>query len=92
MLAGAGCRADAWETTYLHVLPGKDPVVEWVKGTALRPVLARLDDAQAARFLAEYRDRMSQAYTPRPYGTVLPFRRVFVVAHRPARSDAVNET
>jgi trans-aconitate 2-methyltransferase len=58
-----------------------------VKGTALRPVLARLDDEQAAEFLAEYRERMRLAYPPRPYGTVLPFRRVFVVAHRRARSD-----
>ena len=85
MLAGAGCRVDAWETTYLHVLPGEDPVVEWVKGTALRPVLARLDDAQAAEFLGEYRERMRVAYPARPYGTVLPFRRVFVVAQRTAR-------
>ena len=84
VLAGAGCQVDAWETTYLHVLPGDDPVVEWVKGSALRPVLAVLDDEQAAEFLAEYRERMRRAYPPRPYGTVLPFRRVFVVAHRPA--------
>jgi trans-aconitate 2-methyltransferase len=84
VLAGTGCQVDAWETTYLHVLPGEDPVVEWVKGSALRPVLAVLDDAQAAGFLAEYRERMRRAYPPRPFGTVLPFRRVFVVAHRPA--------
>jgi len=82
-LAGAGCQVDAWETTYLHVLTGADPVVEWVKGTALRPVLAVLDDAQAEEFLAEYRDRMRRAYPPRSFGTVLPFRRVFVVAYRP---------
>jgi trans-aconitate 2-methyltransferase len=82
VLAGAGCRVDAWETTYLHVLAGPDPVVEWVKGTALRPVLAALDEPQTAEFLAEYADRMRRAYPARPYGTVLPFRRVFVVAQR----------
>jgi trans-aconitate 2-methyltransferase len=82
VLAGAGCRVDAWETTYLHVLPGEDPVVEWVKGTALRPVLAALDEPQTAEFMAEYADRMRRAYPARPYGTVLPFRRVFVVAQR----------
>jgi trans-aconitate 2-methyltransferase len=84
VLAGAGCQVDAWETTYLHILLGEDPVVEWVKGTALRPVLAVLDDAETAEFLAEYRDRMRRAYPPRSFGTVLPFRRVFVVAHGPA--------
>ncbi|HEY0719303.1 MAG TPA: trans-aconitate 2-methyltransferase [Streptosporangiaceae bacterium] len=81
-LAGAGGRVDAWETTYLHVLAGEDPVVEWVKGTALRPVLAVLDEPEAAEFLAEYSARMRRAYPPRPFGTVLPFRRVFVVAQR----------
>jgi trans-aconitate 2-methyltransferase len=83
VLAGAGCQVDAWVTTYLHILHGEDPVVEWVKGTALRPVLAVLDDAETAEFLAEYRDRMRRAYPPRSFGTVLPFRRVFVVAHGP---------
>jgi len=84
VLAGAGCAVDAWETTYLHVLTGEDPVVEWVKGSALRPVLTVLDEARQAEFLAGYRERMRAAYPPRPYGTVLPFRRVFCVAHRPA--------
>jgi trans-aconitate 2-methyltransferase len=84
VLAGAGCRVDAWETTYLHVLAGENPVVEWVKGTALRPVLSALEERQAAEFLAEYSERMRRAYPPRPFGTVLPFRRVFVVAQRPA--------
>jgi len=88
VLAGAGCRVDAWETTYLHVLSGPDPVAEWVRGTALRPVLAMLDDAQTAEFLAEYRDRMRQAYPARPFGAILPFRRVFVVAHRPGSTSA----
>ncbi len=88
VLAGAGCRVDAWETTYLHILAGANPVVEWVKGTALRPVLSVLDQAQTAEFLAEYADRMARAYPPRPFGTVLPFRRVFVVAQRPTDHEA----
>jgi trans-aconitate 2-methyltransferase len=80
LLAGAGCRVDAWETTYLHVLPGQDPVTEWYRGTGLRPVLAALDPGQAERFLADYSQRVAKAYPAAPYGTVLPFRRVFVVA------------
>jgi trans-aconitate 2-methyltransferase len=78
----AGCDVDAWETTYLHVLRGEDPVVEWAKGTALRPVLAALDEGQQEAFLGEYRERMRRAYPSRSFGTVLPFRRVFVVARR----------
>jgi trans-aconitate 2-methyltransferase len=80
LLAGAGCEVDAWETTYLHVLPGEDAVVDWYKGSGLRPVLAALPPAPAAEFLAVYRERIRAAYPPAPYGTVLPFRRVFVVA------------
>jgi len=82
LLARAGCDVDAWETTYLHVLPGEDPVLEWYRGTGLRPALARLEPEQAARFLAEYGQRARSAYPAAPYGTVLPFRRVFAVARR----------
>jgi trans-aconitate 2-methyltransferase len=58
-------------------------VLEWYKGSGLRPVLAALEPDQAAAFLAEYGARLRQAYPRRPYGTVLPFRRVFVVARKP---------
>jgi trans-aconitate 2-methyltransferase len=82
LLSRAGCAVDAWETTYLHVLPGEDPVLEWYKGTGLRPVLTALDPARAAEFTAEYGARLREAYPRQPYGTVLPFRRVFGVARR----------
>jgi trans-aconitate 2-methyltransferase len=82
LLSRGGCSVDAWETTYLHVLPGDAPVLEWYKGTGLRPILAALEPAQAEAFLAEYGAAARVAYPPRPYGTVLPFRRVFVVARR----------
>ncbi|MDX3096770.1 trans-aconitate 2-methyltransferase [Streptomyces sp. ME01-24h] len=75
---------DIWETTYLHLLPGEDPVLEWTKGTALRPVLTALeDDPQAAgEFLGQYRDLLRKAYPAGPHGTVLPFRRIFAVARK----------
>jgi trans-aconitate 2-methyltransferase len=82
LLARLGLVVDAWETTYLHVLPGPDPVTEWYKGSGLRPVLAALDPADAREFLAEYSRRVQKYYPAAPYGTVLPFRRVFVVARR----------
>jgi trans-aconitate 2-methyltransferase len=82
LLARAGCEVDAWETTYVHILPGDDPVLEWYKGTGLRPVLAALEVDQAADFLAEYGAQLRAAYPPSSFGTVFPFRRVFAVAHR----------
>jgi trans-aconitate 2-methyltransferase len=83
LFARAGCEVDAWETTYLHVLAGPDPVTGWYRGTGLRPVLAALGPGQAEEFVAEYSRRARAAYPAAPYGTVLPFRRVFVVARRP---------
>jgi trans-aconitate 2-methyltransferase len=82
LLARAGFEVDAWETTYLHVLHGEDPVVDWYRGTGLRPVIAALPPEQTAEFLDDYRARMSQAYPAAPYGTLFPFRRVFVAAVR----------
>ena len=85
-LAGLGCTVDAWETTYLHVLTGPDAVVRWVSGTGLRPYLQVLDDDEREDFLADYRAAVAEAYPERPWGTVLPFRRIFVVAQRGVES------
>ena len=82
LLAREGCAVDAWETTYLHVLDGDDPVLRWIQGTGLRPVIAALGDDQRAEFLAEYGALLRLAYRRPGYGTVFPFRRVFVVARR----------
>ncbi len=82
LLARAGFEVDAWETTYVHLLHGDDPVLDWYKGTGLRPVLAALPPARAAEFLADYGARMGEAYPAAGYGTVFPFRRVFAVAVR----------
>lgn len=89
-LTTLGCSADVWETTYLHLLTGDDPVLDWVKGTGLRPVLTALADDPAATeaFLAEYRDLLRQAYPATEHGTVLPFRRIFAVATKPRGAEA----
>lgn len=79
-LAGLGCTVDAWETTYLHVLTGDDPVFTWVSATGARPTLQALPDDLRRSFETEFKRRLAAAYPSRPYGVVLPFRRVFVVA------------
>ncbi|WP_033423879.1 trans-aconitate 2-methyltransferase [Actinomadura flavalba] len=80
LLTGHGLTVDAWETTYAHLLPGPDPVLEWTTGSTLRPVLAALDAADRDAFRASYAAALRAAYPPGPHGTVFPFRRVFVVA------------
>ncbi|WP_448614410.1 trans-aconitate 2-methyltransferase [Modestobacter sp. URMC 112] len=83
VLTAAGLAADVWETTYLHVLTGEDPVLRWVSGTVLRPVLELLDDEAVADLTAEYAAALRAAYPRRGDGTtVLPFRRVFAVGRR----------
>lgn len=82
VLAGLGCAVDAWETTYLHVLHGPDPVLEWIAGTSLRPTLEALPADLREPFREELRRRLAAAYPDRAHGVVLPFRRVFVVARR----------
>ena len=85
-LAALGCAVDAWETTYLHVLTGEDPVFTWVSGTGARPTLQALPDGLRQEFEAEFRARLRTAYPDRGHGVVLPFRRIFAVA-RVAEGD-----
>jgi trans-aconitate 2-methyltransferase len=79
-LAGLGCTVDVWETTYLHLLTGPDPVFTWVSGTGARPTLQALPDDLRPGFEAEFKRRLAAAYPEHEYGVVLPFRRIFVVA------------
>jgi trans-aconitate 2-methyltransferase len=81
MLAPHVDRVDIWETEYLQVLDGAAPVVEWVKGSALKPLLDALEPAERTAFLASYGARVATAYPRRPDGhTLYPFRRLFILA------------
>jgi trans-aconitate 2-methyltransferase len=83
ILAPVTRRLDIWETTYLHILEGDNPVVEWTKGTALRPYLDALAEPERSAFLAAYAVRIAAAYPRQPDGrTLLPFKRIFIVARR----------
>ena len=74
---------DIWETQYIHVLEGTDPVKEWTKGTWLRQFLEALDENDRPEFEAEYSRRLRDAYPPQADGrTLFPFRRLFIVAQR----------
>jgi trans-aconitate 2-methyltransferase len=82
-LGDLGLTVDAWETTYLHLLQGEDPVFTWISGTGARPTLAALPTALREEFVTDYKALLRKAYPPGPHGTVLPFRRIFVVAQLP---------
>jgi trans-aconitate 2-methyltransferase len=83
LLAPLTRELDIWETEYLHVLEGDDPVLRWSRGTALRPLMEALDAEQFAAFEAAYAARLRAAYPRRPDGrTLFPFRRLFIIAQR----------
>ncbi len=81
-LLDLGLDAEVWESTYYHQLDGPDDVLEWLRGSALRPVLAQLDDTARDEFIEQFRARLHGAYPKGQHGTVLPYRRIFAVARR----------
>src|SRR5262245_29424446 len=84
LLSDAGCEVDAWETTYLQRLTGEDPVLEWITGTALRPIRNALSDDDWQAFRTELAPVLRAEYPEHADGTTwFPFRRIFVVARVP---------
>lgn len=81
-LTALGCAVDAWETTYLHVLTGPDPVFTWISSTGARPILAALPDDLRPGFVQRYQQALREAYPAQDFGTILPFRRIFCVARK----------
>ena len=83
-LAGQARHLDLWTTEYFHVLEGPEAIVEWYKGTGLRPFLDCLpDETDKQAFLADYLNVVEQAFPRNQDGRVLfPFQRLFVIATR----------
>ncbi len=76
-------RVDIWETIYQHELEGENPVVEFFRGTQLRPYVQALTEDEAKEFVAAYAERIARAFPKQANGkTLFPFRRIFIVAER----------
>jgi trans-aconitate 2-methyltransferase len=86
-LAENELEADVWETIYYQPLADADAIVEWMKGTLLRPVLAALSEADAARYLQQLGARVRTVYPTRSFGVLFPFKRLFFVARRRRSAD-----
>lgn len=84
VLAPHASRLDVWETSYLHIFSAAEDIVEWYKGSGMRPYLEAIDsEAERERFMTEYLAGIRELYPPRSNGKVLfPFRRLFMIAYR----------
>jgi trans-aconitate 2-methyltransferase len=83
LLRAHASHVDVWRTTYFHPLAGARAIVEWLKGTGLRPFLDPLEQSEREAFLARYEEAIAKAYPAEADGTVLlPFPRLFLVAAR----------
>ena len=83
LLRAHALNVDVWRTTYYHPLAGAHAVVEWVKGTGLRPFIDPLDECEREGFLARYEAAIAESYPAEGDGTVvLPFPRLFFIATR----------
>jgi trans-aconitate 2-methyltransferase len=81
LMAPLAVSLDIWETEYLQVLDGVNPVTDGTKGTWLTPLLAALEEPLRSRFEAAYAERVAGLYPPRSDGkTLFPFRRMFLIA------------
>ncbi len=81
MLVGRVAALELWQTEYVHVLRGPDPVVQWAMGSSLKPYLDALEDPLRAQFIAAYSAALRPHYPLRANGSVLlPFRRLFILS------------
>lgn len=75
---------EIWETEYMQVLSGANPVAEYTKGTWLKQFLDRLEEPERGAFEADYRQRVAAAYPKEDDGrTLFPFRRLFILGQKP---------
>lgn len=84
LLAPLASRVDIWQTEYFHVLPNAEAIVDWYRGTGMRPYLTAIgEDAEREKFIAEYTEKIRAAYKPRADRKILfPFLRIFLIAYK----------
>ena len=74
---------DIWETTYYHRMKSHDDLINWIKGTMLRPYLNQMDVSKQMEFLSEVKEQTKEVYPIQENGEIIfHFRRFFFVAYK----------
>ena len=72
-----------WETTYFHSMPSYESIIEWYKGTGLRPYLEQLSDGDQKTYLGDVMQCLKEAYPVQKNGEIIfRFPRLFFVARK----------
>lgn len=83
LLADVSNSFDMWQTTYFHKMKSYESILEWYRGTGLRPYLEELNEAQKADFESEFLHRVMQEYPVQANGDIIfKFPRLFFTAIR----------
>jgi trans-aconitate 2-methyltransferase len=84
LLAPRAAAFTIWETNYIQIMDGPPAIIAWLRGTGLRPFLARLTEAEQPVFLERYAALLAEEYPAHPDGKILlPYPRLFFVASKP---------
>ncbi|MFT3788449.1 MAG: trans-aconitate 2-methyltransferase [Tepidisphaeraceae bacterium] len=83
LLAPIAASVEIWETEYIHAMPDHDAIIEWYRGTGMRPYLEALDADEQLAFVDAIKQQLVEAYPKQTDGRVLfPFLRIFFVARK----------
>ena len=81
LLAPRAAHFTIWETNYIQIMDGVQAIIAWLRGTGLRPFLARLTEAEKPVFLDRYAALLAEEYQPQTDGKILlPYPRLFFIA------------
>lgn len=83
LLSTCSSSFQVWETKYYHSMKDHESLLEWVRGSRLRPYLAALTEEEGRLFEEEILERVRESYPVKPCGGVLlRFNRFFLTAVR----------
>ncbi len=83
ILAAASSDFTIWETVYCHRMASHESILEWYRGTGLRPYLEALNETDKAEFEKDFLEEVKKAYPKQQNGEIIfRFPRFFFTAEK----------